>query len=340
MAATWRGGAVVVAIVAVAACGPAAWALDIGDRAPAIAVKEWVSNTPVSVESAKGKVLVVEFWATWCGPCKTTIPHLNKLHAKYQDKDVVIVGITREDAAKVKPFLTTTPVHYHVGLDDGDKTNKAYMEGVRGIPHAFVVDKAGKVAWKGHPMMGMDAVVRSLVAGTFDPARVKKLAALRERLQKARSFKDAYAALDAMIEAVPDDPEAYRRKRMLLGRQGRHDDAHALLLAMAQACAADASVLAEVAGELATSPDLKRRDMLRALELATKAVELSKGQGAQALDALARAHYELGHLAKAIETADKVAAAATGDEAAERKAQAAFYRAEQARRRKDPDAKL
>jgi len=339
MAPNWRV-CVAVAIVAVVACCPAAWALDIGDRAPAIAVKEWVSNTPVSMESAKGKVLIVEFWATWCGPCKVTIPHLNKLHAKHKDKGVVIVSITREDAAKVKAFLAKTPMHYHVGIDDGDKTSGVYMKGVRGIPHAVVVDRTGKVVWKGHPMMGMDMVVSQLVAGTFDPEKVKKLSELREKLKKARSYADAYAALDAMIAAVPDDPGAYRQKRMLLGRQGKHDDAQALLLAMAKACSANASVLAEVAGTLATAPDVQRRDMPQALEFASKAVKLSKGEDAEALDALARVHYELGHLAKAIATADKAAAAASGDEAKVLKARAAFYRAEQARRRKDPDAKL
>jgi len=331
MSRLWR----CTAVTAVVVVGQAAWALDVGDRAPAIKVKEWVSNTPVTLESAKGKVLVVEFWATWCGPCKTTIPHLNKLHARHQDRDVVFVSISNEDSAKVKEFLKTTPMHYHVGTAASKAAYGAYMRGVRGIPHAFVVDRKGKVAWKGHPMMGMDAVIAQLARGTFDPEKAKKLAELTKKLQSARNYTDAYAALDAMIEAVPDDPGAYRRKRGLLGRQGKGDEAHALLLTMAEACAADPDVLAEVAAELATTSDLKRRDLLKALELVTKAVEMTKGGVPDVLTVQARVHYELGRLAKAAEIADRAATLAPGEQA-----DAAFYRNELARRRKDPDAKL
>ena len=328
------------AVAALVLVGQAAWALDVGDRAPAIKVKEWVSNTPVTLESAKGKVLVVEFWATWCGPCKVTIPHVNKLHARHQDKDVVFVGISNEDPAKVKEFLKTTPMHYHVGIAASKAAYSAYMEGVPGIPHAFVVDQKGKVAWKGHPMMGMDAAIAQLAKGTFDLGKAKKLAELAKKLQSARNYTDAYAALDAMIAAVPDDPGAYRRKRGLLGRQGKDDEAHALLLTMAKACAADPDVLAEVAAELATTPDLKRRDLPKALELATKAIEMTKGGEPDVLAVQARVLYELGRLTKACEIADKAATLAPGEQADEFKAAAAFYRNELARRRKDPDAKL
>ena len=335
-----RGIWVASAVAAALAVGQVAPALEIGDKAPAIEVKEWVSNKPVTLASAKGKVLVVEFWATWCGPCKVTIPHVNKLHARHQDKDVVFVGISNEDVAKVKAFLKTTPMNYHVGVAASREAYKAYMEGVRGIPHAFVVDKQGTVAWAGHPMMGMDAAIKQIASGAFDPAKAKKLAELRKQLQKARSYDQAFAALDAMIAAVPDDPGAYRRKRQLLERQNEHDEAHALLLAMAKACAADADVLAEVAAELATTPDLKRRDLAQALTLADKALEITQAGDADVLAVQARVHYEQGHLAKAIAIAEKASGLASGDDAEEFKAAVAFYRAELARRKADPDAKL
>jgi len=328
-----------VALAALALAGQA-WALEVGEKAPAIGVKDWVSNTPVTLETAKGKVLVVEFWATWCGPCKMTIPHINKLHAKHQDKDVVFVGISDEDLETVKPFLKTTEMSYHVGVAASPEAYKAWMEGVRGIPHAFVVDKAGTVAWKGHPLAGMDGAIDQLVKGAFDPEKAKKLAALREQLQKARSYEQAFAALDAMMQAVPDDPEAYRRKRELLGRQGKDDEAHELLLAMAKACAADADVLAEAAAELATTPDLKRRDLAQALELADKAVGLTDGKEAEVLTVQARVHYELGHLARASQIANQAVLVAPEAEADEFKAAAAFYAKELARRKQDADAKL
>lgn len=329
-----------VLALAVVCIASTALALEVGDKAPPIPVKDWVVNTPVTLAKAKGKVLVVEFWATWCGPCKVTIPHLNKLHARYGDDQVLFVSVSNETVAKVKAFIKTMPMHYHVGVGGSSAAYAAYMKGVRGIPHAFVADQKGTVVWKGHPMMGMDDVVGQLVEGTFDPAKAKKLAKLRERLQKARSYEQAYAALDAMIEAFPDDPGAYRRKRGLLSRQGKDDEAHALLLKMAKACGSDPEVLAEVAAELATTPDLQRRDLEKALELVTQASKLTEGKNADVLAVQARCQYELGRLAQAVAIAEQAAAQAPEAEAEAFKAAVAFYKAELARRKQDPEAKL
>ena len=142
------------------------------------------------------------------------------------------------------------------------------------------------------------------------------------------------------IVAGISDPGAYRQKRDLLAAQGKADAAHHVLLAMAQGCAADPDVLAEVAAELASTPDLKRRDLTKALELADKAVELTKGREADILAVQARVHYELGHLARAAQIANQAVVVAPEVEAEEFKAAAAFYRNELARRRRDPDAKL
>jgi len=172
-----------LAAAAAALAGPSAWALDAGDKAPPLSVKTWVVNKPVTARTVRGKVLVVEFWATWCGPCRTTIPHLNKLHDKYGDKQVVLCGITREDKATVQQFLKALPMKYHVGSDTG-RTHDAYMKGVPGIPHAFVVDRTGKVAWHGHPMAGMDKVIERLVAegpgGSIDIEGMEPLEAALE----------------------------------------------------------------------------------------------------------------------------------------------------------------
>jgi len=141
----------------------AARALDVGDPMPPISVKKWMANTPVTASTVRGKVAVVEFWATWCPPCRQSIPHLNQLHETYEKKGVVICGITQEQEGTVAGFIKTTPMKYHVGLDAG-ATSAAYMKGVSGIPHAFVIDRKGKVAWHGHPMAGLDEVLAKLAA--------------------------------------------------------------------------------------------------------------------------------------------------------------------------------
>ncbi len=178
-----RTASATLGLVLLAAASAAA--LDIGDPAPPLSVKKWVGGSPVTLESAKGKVLVVEFWATWCQPCRQTIPHMNRLHKRYADKGVIFAGITEEDEATVKKFMDTMAMDYHVGLDDGSKTNGAYMKQVPGIPHAFVVDRDGRVAWHGHPLARMAKVIEELVSGKFDAARAKKLAALQEKLAAA-----------------------------------------------------------------------------------------------------------------------------------------------------------
>lgn len=333
--------AVAIVLAAMLACA-SAFALDVGDAAPPLTVRKWVGNTPVTLESAKGKVLVVEFWATWCAPCRQTIPQINKLHKKYGDKEVVFVGVTEEEEAPARKFMETVAMDYHVGLDTGGKTNDAYMKNIPGIPHAFVVDREGKVVWHGHPLARLDRVVEQLVAGKFDMARAKKLSDLRDKLAEVARGRDSekiLAALDEAIKAVPDDPDAYRFKRAILNDQGKTDEAWAMLLAMAAGCAKDSDVLIEVAVTIATVGDLDRRDLPKALELAKQAVELTEGKAMGALAALARVHYELGHIALAAETATKAAAIAEGEDKKALGAQAAFYRKELERRRKDTDAK-
>lgn len=146
-------------------------ALNVGDRAPALAGQKWVKGEPVAAFE-KGKVYVVEFWATWCPPCRASIPHLSELQAKFKDKGVIVIGQNcwERDASKVAPFITKMgdKMNYRVALDtDSGAMAKSWMAaaGQDGIPTAFVVDKAGKIAWIGHPMDGLDEAVAK-AAGT------------------------------------------------------------------------------------------------------------------------------------------------------------------------------
>ena len=129
-----------------------------GEPAAALAVAHWVKGEPVDVSSG---VHVVEFWATWCPPCRTSIPHLTEIQEKYEDRGVKIVGISNEDLATVKPFVKKMgdKMAYTVAIDAGG-TSKGYMTkyGINGIPHAFVV-KDGAVVWHGHPMAELDGAI-------------------------------------------------------------------------------------------------------------------------------------------------------------------------------------
>lgn len=147
---------ILVAVLALATALTAMGAPKVGDQAPEINAVKWMNSTgdKVSLADLKGKIVVVEFWATWCPPCRESIPHLVELNGKLKDKGVVFIGLTNEDEtkAKIAEFVKKMKMDYIVGT--GSKSSKEY--GVTGIPTAFIIGKDGKVLWSGHPMNGMD----------------------------------------------------------------------------------------------------------------------------------------------------------------------------------------
>ena len=185
-------------------------AAELGDPAAPLQITEWVKGGPVDLAAGKGKqIYVVEFWATWCPPCRASIPHLTGLQKKF--KDVVFVGISDEEVPVVKKFAAQMgdKMAYTVAVDKNGQTGKAYMEayGIKGIPHAFIVDKAGCIVWNGHPMEGLATALTDVVADKFDLAREKKRAAARAKLQDFYELAGS-GAEDAELKAAATELEA------------------------------------------------------------------------------------------------------------------------------------
>ena len=91
----------------------------------------------------RGKVVLVNFWATWCPPCRKEMPDLETLYGRFGSKGLVVLGISDEEAAKVEPFIRERKVSFPVLLDPGRKVNEMFV--VEGIPKSFVYDREGKL---------------------------------------------------------------------------------------------------------------------------------------------------------------------------------------------------
>ena len=112
-------------------------------EAPALDVSNWINSPVTTLGALKGKIVVLDFWATWCGPCIAGIPHTNELAEKFKDK-VVIVGVCHPQGGEnMEKMVKDKGIKYPVCLDTNGKTAKSY--GVDGFPDYYIIDAAGKL---------------------------------------------------------------------------------------------------------------------------------------------------------------------------------------------------
>lgn len=306
--------------------------LSVGDAAPVLAIGKWVKGEPVAAFQ-KGKTYIVEFWATWCGPCIVGMPHLSELQKKYADKGLTIIGVTREDPNNSLEQVETMVkakgdvMSYTVAWDDAGKTNTAYMRAAQqqGIPCAFLVDGNGKIAYIGHPM-SIDATLETVVAGKHDIAalavaskKAKELESrgmkLQEELNRAANAKDWEAAIKSLDDMLAIDVEKFggaaaAKYQILALEVGDMDRANKWAQdALDTTCKDSASALHSIAwaivdpqSKVATpNPEL-------ATKLAVRAVEITKEKDGGILDTLARTWFVRGDLDKAVAFQRKAAA--------------------------------
>lgn len=123
---------------------------------PTIAVQKWLPETP----DLTGKFVLVDFWATWCGPCKKSIPTLNAMSAKFKDK-MLVVGLTDEDEETVAK-MTEPKIDYLIAIDTEHRSLSA--AGITAIPHTLLIDPKGFVRYEGHPDNLDESMVQELIA--------------------------------------------------------------------------------------------------------------------------------------------------------------------------------
>jgi thiol-disulfide isomerase/thioredoxin/tetratricopeptide (TPR) repeat protein len=130
----------------------------LGSVGPALDLREVHDNTSLRLKEYRGKVLLLDFWATWCGPCRIVMPKLEDLQRKYADRGLVVLGVSDEPRAAVKRFLARTPIEYTIAVSaDGDAGSRY---GVRSLPTLFMLDRQG--------------VIRTVHVGAGDLAEVEK----------------------------------------------------------------------------------------------------------------------------------------------------------------------
>lgn len=300
-------------------------ALKTGDDAPKVKVSSWAQGEGVK-EFDGNKVYIVEFWATWCGPCVAAIPHLNETYKKHKAEGLVVIGSNLgEDAATVSKFVKgmSGKMTYNVSVDDttdGGWMAKHWLTaaGQSGIPCAFVVSKKGKIAYIGHPMELKESLLESLLAepstkaqsGPQAPAadaapsaRANELATRAQGEIHAGKLDKAETTIAELQEALPVNLGyigGLMELDLLLAKK-QPDDALELCKLLTEDYSKNPAVLAAIAGHLISQTTPSSALQAAAEKIATPlSVSGGETQGS-ALSTLARIAFLKGDKAKAVE---------------------------------------
>jgi len=305
--------------------------LKVGDPAPKLDVGKWVQGEPIK-ELEKGKAYIVEFWATWCGPCRASIPHVNELYKQFKDKGLVVIGQNcwERDESLVPSFIKKMgdTMTYFVPLDNKEKLGKGAMAvtwmeaaGRDGIPAAFLVDTNGTIVWIGHPMQLKGSTIEAVLAGSFDvkkaaedaanesaaEAKLKELSDQLAKAMKEKKYDDALAKAEEIEGKLPEDNKLsiqFTRFNILLKKK---DPAAAYQVARTLSEAhKDMPMLQNaLAWSIVTDKDNSKPDVSLAAKIIDVGLAVSENKNPNILDTGARVYFLKGNKEKALEFAQK-----------------------------------
>jgi thiol-disulfide isomerase/thioredoxin len=316
-----------------------AQSVTIGSTAPPLKVEKWLKSSPI-LGFQRGKIYVVEFWATWCPPCKESIPHLTRLAKKFSGK-VIFAGISIAEEQKSDSDLSYVGVvrkfvqgqgpkmDYHVAVDRPDHTMaSSWMDaaGENGIPTAFVVDGTGKVAWIGPPMRGLENVLDQEVSGKYDLRSASKehskkktenaaladpqangsMAALATAIEN-KDWKSAAKTCDVIFASDRSQEKIFGPIKFLALLQTDETAAYSYARRLSTGLFKTSPVQLTSLSQMILSDQYgpKKPNTAFALELANQAVLLTHEQDPDALDTLANAQFKSNDFDSALSSDNK-----------------------------------
>jgi thiol-disulfide isomerase/thioredoxin len=328
------------------------YTLMVGDSAPALTVGRWLKGDPTP-KDWRGRVHVVEFWATWCRPCVRGIPHLTELQRRYKD-DVTILGVNiwEPTPQAVEPFVQKMgeKMGYAVAMDavppmpPGSKEDPLWpmkhgrmslgwinASGQIGIPRAFIIDRQGRIAWIGEPLE-IDAPLARIVEDQWNlkAETARYLARMRNwakgqplmgRFAQAKRAKDWTSVLetcDALLELDPSlfaSFTASKFRTLLLERKERELAYRYGREAVDHVANNSPGALYEIAWTIVDPENgVEQKDLELALKAASRASKLTQGKETAVLVCLARVYFLRGEKQRAYETQRQAVDRAVGEE--------------------------
>ena len=317
--------------------------LKVGSKAPSLNIDVWFSDRDEQFEHIRkfedGKVYVVEFWATWCGPCVKSMPHLAELQDRFASKGVQVISVSDEDADTVRDFLKSKyagdptmtyadlTADYCLTTDPDGSTYRDYMaaSGQEGIPAAFIVGKTGVIEWIGHPM-SMDDTLTMVVEDKWDREVYISREEEKERLAPVMAdvsdmvgggdVEGALEKVNEVLKTVKDEEirMSLNVMRVELAIEVGGPVALDAFSELADQSKDKADVLDMISWGIAVKSaqggDVSESLMQRAIETSKRSIELAGNAGDEqrlgsAFDTLSHLQYESGDLDAAIATQTK-----------------------------------